>query len=153
MDESAITGQCAAIIEDYLKARNLELVELIHRFEGSGLVLRIIVDKPHGGITIGECGSLNRDIARLLDEKDLIAQSYTLEISSPGLDRPLKSRNDFMRCMNKPVHVFLNEMVDNKMEWEGIIAAVTEMAVTLDNEGRAIELPLSKINWAKQIIN
>lgn len=152
MDESAITGQCKAMIEDYLKAKNIDLIEFIHRFEGRDLVLRILVDTPLGGISVGECSQLNRDISLLLDEKDMIAQSYFLEISSPGLDRPLKSRSDFLRCMNKPVRFFLNEMVQNKMEWEGTITAVGDATVSLDNKGQMIEVPLSKINRAKQII-
>lgn len=152
MDPLQAAGQCRTIIEDYLKARNLDLVELVSRFEGRDLVLRILVDKPQGGITIGECSSLNRDISRLLDERDIMTQGYTLEISSPGLDRPLKTRNDFMRCMNKPVHVFLNEMVENKLEWEGVITSVGEALVTLQVNGTAVEVPLSAINQGRRIL-
>ncbi len=153
MDPLQAAGQSRTIIEDYLKARGLDLVELVSRFEGGDLVMRILVDKPQGGITIGECSSLNRDISRLLDERDLSAHGYVLEISSPGLDRPLKTRNDFMRCINKPVHVFLNETVENKLEWEGVITSVGEASVTLEVNGAAIEVPLSAINKGRRILN
>lgn len=152
MQEFTDPGQLKSLIQDFLLIKSVELIEFSSRFEGRGVVLKLIIDKPQGGITVGECSELNRAISRLLDEQNLITQSYALEISSPGLDRPLVSKNDFFRCMNKPVHVFLKEMIDGKWEWEGTIAAVTETAVSLESGSRIRELPLTKINKAKQII-
>lgn len=84
-----------------MKNQNLDLVDIIYRYEGRGLVLRVLVDKPEGGITLDECAGLNNEISRILDEKDMLQQRYILEVSSPGLDRPLNSKNDFLRCINK----------------------------------------------------
>jgi ribosome maturation factor RimP len=151
--EPQVIGLVKSLVEDFLLACRLELIEFSWRFEGRNLVLMIITDKPEGGITLGACSQINRQLADIIEEKDLIRQSYVLEVSSPGLDRPLKNKNDFMRCTNKPVHVFLNEMAEGKSEWEGIIAAVGDMSVRLDAKGQMIELPLSKINWAKRVIN
>lgn len=84
MDKLEIAVELRAIIEDYLKSRNIDLVDLIYRYEGRDLVLRILADFPSGGISIGECALLNKEIGMLLDEKDILQQNYLLEVSSPA---------------------------------------------------------------------
>ncbi|MCX5711970.1 MAG: ribosome maturation factor, partial [Candidatus Omnitrophica bacterium] len=84
MDRQEIIGQLKAVISEYLDCRDMELVELIYRQEGRDLVLRLLVDYPEGGITIGECAELNRSVGIMLDEKNIIEQNYILEVSSPG---------------------------------------------------------------------
>jgi ribosome maturation factor RimP len=152
MDRQGLIDELSAIIGDFLKQQNLDLVELIYRYEGRDLVLRILVDKPEGGITLDECAYLNNEISAILDEKDLLQQRYILEVSSPGLDRPLKSKNDFLRCINKRVKVFLNEPIKAKLELEGIITEVKDHSVYIDISAETIEVPLSKITKAKQVI-
>jgi ribosome maturation factor RimP len=152
MIRDAIIEELETIITDYLKNQNLELVDLIYRYEGRNLVLRILTDRPEGGITLDECASINNDISRILDEKDLLQQRYILEVSSPGLDRPLNSNNDFLRCINRAVKVFLSEAIDGKLEWDGIIGKVIRDSVYIEARDKTIEIPLSKITKAKQII-
>ena len=96
MDRPEITDELNNIIEDYLKNQNLDLVDLIYRYEGRDLVLRILVDKPQGGISVGECAHLNSEIGRIVDEKDILQQNYILEVSSPGLDRALKTKKTIL---------------------------------------------------------
>ncbi len=150
MDKLEIADELKNIIEDYLKNQNLDLVDLIYRYEGRDLVLRILVDYPCGGISLGECAHLNSEIGRILDEKDILQQNYMLEVSSPGLDRPLKTKNDFIHCLNKEVRVFLKEPINNKFELEGIINKVKDDLVYIDIKERIVEIPILKINWAKQ---
>lgn len=137
------------VFVDYLKARNLELVDLSFRYEGRDLILRVLADRPEGGITLGECGALNRELGILLDERNIIDSSYTLEVSSPGIDRPLKTKNDFSRSMNKKAKFFLNDMVDGKLEWDGVITGVTNEAVFINSGIAALEIPLSRVVKAK----
>ena len=127
-------------------------MDIVYRYEGRDLFFRVLADKPEGGITIGECASLNRDIAAMLDEKDIIKDRYILEVSSPGLDRPLKSESDFSRSINKKLKFFLNELINGKLEWDGVVSKISANVVYVNTGDNVIEVPLDKINKAKQIL-
>ncbi|MBU1727575.1 MAG: ribosome maturation factor RimP [Candidatus Omnitrophica bacterium] len=152
MDKQLIIEELKKIIGDYLVAKGLDLVDLIYRYEGRDLYLRILADRPEGGITIDECTNLNRQISAVLDEKDIFEASYILEVSSPGLDRPLKTEKDFLRCLGRQAKFFLIEPVNGKIEWDGIIKKVENESVLIDVKAEVLEIPLTKINKAKQII-
>ena len=141
------------IISDRLTSQGLELVEFIYRHEGRGLSLRVLADRPLGGITLEECAALNREIGSVLDDMQILRENYLLEVSSPGLDRPLKTGNDFLRCLNKFVHLFFSEPIDGKLELEGMISRVSDESVYINRVGIVIEVPLTKITKAKQIIS
>jgi len=152
MDRQEIIAQLQNIIDDYLKIQGLHLVDLIYRHEGRDLIVRILVDRPEGGITVGECSELNNRITSLLDEKDILQTRYILEVASPGLDRPLKTKNDFLRCTNRRVGFFLNEPINGKIELEGLISKVENDSVYIESKNEIIGIPLIKINKAKQVI-
>ena len=152
MDRQEIILELKNIIGDFLKIQGLELIGLIYRHEGRDLALRILVDRAQGGITLGECAQLNNQISEILDEKDILQEGYILEVSSPGLDRPLETRSDFLRCMNRKVKLFLNESINGKIELEGLISKVEDDSVYIDCKNATIQIPLIKINKAKEII-
>lgn len=152
MNRHEILAQLEGIIRDCLKARGVELVEFICRQKGRGFVLRIFADRPEGGITLEECAGLNKDIGSILDEKGILGDSYILEVASPGMDRPLKTKADFSRCMNRQARFFLNQALAGKVEIEGRITKVDEDAVSVESGGSIIEIPLPLINRAKQVI-
>jgi ribosome maturation factor RimP len=127
-------------------------VDLIFRNDANKLILRILVDKPAGGITLGECAVVNRRLNDLLAEKNIIDGDYILDVSSPGLDRDLKSQKDFLRCMNKEVVFYLNDLIDGKCQWQGLVRKVDQMNVFIDNLGVVLEIPLININKARLII-
>ena len=128
------------------------MVELIYRHEGRDLFLRILVDKPEGGIILEECSRLNRELGVLLDEKDILRERYVLEVASPGLDRPLKTKADFMRCLQREARFFLNEPLGGKIELAGVIEKVENDSVFVAQDNDVVEIPLAKINRAKQVI-
>lgn len=152
MDRQEIIAQLQNIIAGYLKIQGLDLIDLILRHEGRDSIVRILVDRPEGGITVGECAKLNIQISNLLDEKDILQTRYILEVSSPGLGRVLKTKNDFLRCINRKVRFFLNESINGKIELEGVIKKVENDSVYIESSDGIIEVPLTKINKAKQII-
>ena len=152
MDRQAVISELKIIIEDYFKAQGMELVDLICRFEGRDLFLRILADRLQGGITIDDCAYLNKGIGMILDEKNILQERYILEVSSPGLDRPLKTKDDFLRSINKKAKFFLSEKINGKMEWDGQIIGVTDPSVYIDVNGEKIDLPLLKIIKASQIL-
>jgi len=152
MDRHELTEKLRSVIGGYLESQGLELVELIYRQEGRDFVLRILADRPQGGITLDECAGLNIQISGLLDEKGILQERYILEVSSPGLDRPLKSREDFLRCTGRNARFFLNEPVNGKIEMDGVINKVDNNYVYIESGGKTVEIPLARINRAKQII-
>lgn len=152
MNKDELIEELRSIIRGYLETKGLELVGLIYRYEGRDLVLRILLDRPDGGISLYDCAYLNKDISAILDEKDILKDRYILEVASPGLDRPLNTKSDFLRCLNKKAVFFFNEQVNGKMELEGAISKVGDTSVYIDTAGQTLEIPLSKINKAKQII-
>lgn len=153
MDRETVINELSNIISDYLKSQGFDLVDFIYRYEGRDLFLRILVDKSQGGISLHECGQLNNEISQVLDERDILQERYILEVSSPGLDRPLKQKSDFLRCINRKVKIFLNESINGKMEIEGVITKVEDDIVYIEVKREVIAIPLSKINKTKQIID
>lgn len=152
MSNEQLTARLHAVIGEYLAGMGLELVDLVYRFEGQGLVLRVIADHPQGGISMGECSRLNRQIGDMLEAENVIDSRYVLEVCSPGLDRPLRTGRDFRRCLSRTVKCFLKEPINGKIEWDGVIADVSDTLVVLKTCQGSLDLPLDKINKAKQII-
>ncbi len=152
MDREALINDFKIFLEEFFKERDLDLVDVIYRYEGGDLFLRVLADKFNGGITMDECASLNRELGALLDEKNLLESRYILEVSSPGLDRNLKTENDFKRSLNKRVRFFLNDYISGKLEWEGVVNKVEGQIVSIDTGNGLIEVPLVKINKAKREI-
>lgn len=152
MDRDTVIAELKGIIEGFLKEKNFEFVDLIYHYEGKDLMLRVITDRPEGGITMDECTHLNREICDILEQKEIIQSRYIMEVSSPGLDRPLKTKNDFSRSLNRNVKFLLNDLINGKLEWDGKIIRVDDNSVYADINGNIVEIPLPKIAKAKQII-
>ncbi|MEI6631857.1 MAG: ribosome maturation factor RimP, partial [bacterium] len=146
MDRYEITQELNKIISEYLASRGLELIELVYRRQGQDQVLRVLADRTEGGISLGECAQLNRELGVALDEKAILQENYLLEVSSPGLDRPLREKKDFLRCKDKLVKFFLKEPVEGKLEWDGVMTAVDEDTVHINSAARPLSIPLAKIN-------
>ena len=152
MTKETSTQELTDLISNCLTAKGLELIDLICRPEGKRLILTVLVDKSQGGITLQECAFLCRQLKNLLEEKDIIDGDYVLEVSSPGLDRPLKKPRDFLRSLNKEVVFFLNDLVNGKCQWQGLICKVDETTVFIQALGEILEIPLIKINKAQLVI-
>jgi|YelNatPaOPRAMG01_1025707.scaffolds.fasta_scaffold01784_14 ribosome maturation factor RimP len=147
-----ILSQLKPQIEDFLKKEGFILVDLEFTYEGSRLILRILTDHPEGGINLEECSILNQKIGNLLDEIDLIKQSYILEVSSPGLDRPLKTEEDFRRCINKEIVLYTDQPIKGKRENQGFIRGIKENNLLFEIEDQTFSVPFENIIRAKQVI-
>ncbi len=152
MDKEALIGELKTLLKEYLLPLNFILVDILSRYERGSLYLTVLADRPQGGITLDECAELNRDIGDLIEEKSIIMGSYILEVSSPGLDRPLKTSDDFSRFTRQKVKFFLNEAVNGKLEWDGLIDNVNPVSVSVITAEGIIDIPYLKINKAKLII-
>jgi ribosome maturation factor RimP len=101
-----------------IEKHNFELVDVEYVKEGGDYFLRVYIDKE-GGITLDDCHSVSTDLSTLLDEKDPIKDNYYLEVSSPGLDRPLKKAKDFERYIGRDVEVKLYKPIEGQKQFEG----------------------------------
>ncbi len=143
-------------IKPVVEEENLELVDLEFSGVGPTSVLRVYVDRS-AGVTVDQCAHLSRKISDLLDMDDLIPGRYRLEVSSPGLDRPLVSGADFKRKIGKKVKVFLKESVDGKTELVGEIKNLKGENVVLQlgsiepkqNQGEEKIIPLKMVAKAR----
>lgn len=122
-----------------------ELVDVEYVKEGTNWYLRVYIDKE-GGIMISDCEAVNRPISQMLDEKDPIEEAYFLEVSSPGLERPLKTEKDYLRAVDKEVIVKLYQAEDGIRQFEGFLSGLKDGIVTIKmNEVETKEIPLKSI--------
>ena len=123
--KASIAQAAQAACADTVAAMGLDLVDVEYVREGSVWFLRFFLDK-RGGITLDDCASVSRAIDPLLDEKLDIPDTYCLEVSSPGLERPLKKPADFLRYMGEPVEVTLYKARDGIKRFEGDLTGYGE---------------------------
>lgn len=135
-----------ALLMPMLTEHQFELVDVEFVKEAGTWFLRAYIDKP-GGITIDDCEKISRALSDQLDEKNFIEESYILEVSSPGLGRPLKKEKDFVRSQGESVDVKLFRAVGKQKEFTGILKEWDKETVTLEFEDGAV-LVLERANIA-----
>lgn len=126
-------AKAEALITPIIEANHFELVDVEYVKEGSNWYLRAYIDKD-GGITVDDCELVSRAFSDLLDKEDFIEDSYILEVSSPGLGRPLKKDKDFKRNIGNEVELKLYKAVNKVKEDVGILNAFDKDTVTIEHE-------------------
>lgn len=127
-----------------IKENNFELVDVEYVKEGSNWYLRYYIDKE-GGITVDDCEIISRALSDKLDEKDFIEDAYILEVSSPGLGRPLKKPKDFERSIGKEVEVKLYMAINRQKDFEGTLVSYDDNSVTVSVDGEDMVFDRSSI--------
>ena len=122
------------LLSPITEARGFELVDVEYVKEGGTWYLRGYIDKP-GGITVDDCEAVSREFSDRLDEKDFIEDSYIMEISSPGLDRPLKKEKDYQRSMGKLIEIRTYRPIEKRKEFCGFLKAYDADTVTIEEDG------------------
>ena len=150
MDDPRLTA-IHALIEPIVAEQDAELVELTCRPQGRQLLIRLLVDKV-GGITIQQCARVNQLISNALETANLIEESYTVEVSSPGLDRPLVTKRDFERALGEEVRMDVRIGDGRFRETQGMLLAVQHEAIVLKTSGGNVVVPLSDIRIAKKAL-
>jgi ribosome maturation factor RimP len=140
--------QVRAIAERVAASRGLEVWDIQSRREASGHVVRVFIDRPgpaatpEESVSIEDCEQVNREISTILDVEDPLPFAYTLEVSSPGLDRPLRGEDDYRRFTGRLAKVVVSEAVDNQKAFEGHLRGVDGGDVLLEaSNGRLHRLP------------
>ena len=132
------------VVEPILESQGLELVDLEYQRESQGWVLRIYLDRE-GGVSLDDCAGISHEVGAVLEVKDLIPSSYTLEVSSPGLTRPLKKPEDFNKFRNQMVKIKLYEPLDGRRNFKGTLLGLEGDRVRVEAEQQVYELPLQRI--------
>jgi len=149
VDKKRILAVVGRLAESAAEARGLDLVEVEFEKEPSGWYLRVFLDKQ-GGVLVEDCQAVSEELSRYLDEADPIPVNYFLEVSSPGLERPLKKRDDFIRYTGRQVEVSTYAPVDNQKEFCGELLGLEKDSIRLQLEdGRVATLPLEKVAKAR----
>ena len=134
-----------SLIRPVITGLGFELYDLVFVKEGSGWYLRVFIEKLNG-VTIDDCVTVSRAVEKILDEKDPIEQSYILEVSSPGIDRPLKREADFERFKGSMVDVKLYKQQDRRKEFSGVLEGLQEgNIVIIDKSGNIFRFPKSNV--------
>ncbi|MDF2989266.1 MAG: hypothetical protein K0R50_4776 [Eubacterium sp.] len=134
-----------------VEALNYELVDVEFIKEGANWYLRIYIDKP-GGISIDDCQAVSEQMSEILDRKDPIEQSYYLEVSSPGLERPLKTERDFVKYKGELVEVKVFQPIDGKKVFEGELVGLIDDKIVINDTGKDIEFEKDKVAIVKRAI-
>lgn len=124
------------LLQPIIEKNQFELVDVEYVKEGSNWYLRAYIDKP-GGITVDDCEVVSRALSELLDQNDFIEDSYILEVSSPGLGRPLKKEKDFQRSLGEEVEIRTYRAVNRQKEFIGLLKAYDKESVTIEYEDGA----------------
>jgi len=127
----------------------IEIVDVELLGAGRGRMLRIFIDRPNG-VTHGDCEFISEQVGTILDVEDVIpGDSYTLEVSSPGLERKLSKPKDFERFVGQKARIVLREPVENQRRWQGTLAGFSDGMVALEpTVGRVIRFPLAQVEKA-----
>lgn len=138
------------IIEPVVASEGMELVEVEFQSEPRGWVLRLYIDKE-GGITLKDCMAISREVGDLLDVKDPIDHPYHLEVSSPGLNRPIRKPRDFERFSGQRVKITLAEPLGGRRVFQGVMQGLEGNVLKMDCNDQVFEIPLGDIAKARLI--
>ncbi|MEA2084548.1 MAG: ribosome maturation factor RimP [Thermodesulfobacteriota bacterium] len=143
----AVTGLVRSVVEEL----DCELVDVQFRPEAGGLVLRLVIFNE-AGIGVDDCAKVSREVSHLLDVEDVIGHPFSLEVSSPGLDWPLRSERDFARYKGRRIKVITGDSFGNK-HLIGVIENVVKEHLHLATDKEILEIPISEIVRGNLVID
>ena len=145
----ALLEQIAEIADRVAGSEGLEIVELELLGGGKQRVLRLFIDKPEG-VTHGDCEVVSNKLGAVLDAEDIIpGDHYTLEVSSPGVERKLTKAADFQRFAGQKAKIVMHEPIEDQKYWEGTLRGVEGNHIVIEpSEGRLVHIPLTSVKRA-----
>lgn len=145
-----LTAELSRLLEPGVRALGFELVDVELSGRGRHAVLRVYIDGPEG-VTVDDCADVSRQLSGILDVEDPIPERYVLEVSSPGLDRPLTKREDFQRFIGEEVKVRTRRPLDGQRNFKGRLIDVERERVILDVGEKTMSLGFDSIEKARLI--
>jgi ribosome maturation factor RimP len=148
-NRDALVSRITEIAERVGRSEGIEIVEVDFLGGGGSRVLRIYIDKPEG-VTHADCELISQHVGTILDVEDIIpGPRYTLEVSSPGVERKLTKPADFQRFAGQKAKIVLADAIENQKHWEGTIRSLDGNVVTLEpSEGKLVQIPLDRVRKA-----
>jgi ribosome maturation factor RimP len=146
----SITGQVEDLVEPVLEEMGFELVSVQYLSKYGRWVLRLYIDKE-GGVTIDDCARVSGEIGDLIDVKDVIEHQYVLEVSSPGLDRPLKKERDLTRAIGKKIKVIMGVPLKGRRNFTGDLKDYQDGQLLIETNGEMVALPWSQVDRANLV--
>ena len=148
-NREAVTAKIAEVAERVAQPENIEIVEVQFLGGGNGRVLRIFIDKPEG-VSHADCELISHEVGTILDVEDVIPGGrYTLEVSSPGLERKLTKAKDFERFTGHKARIVLREPVENQRNWTGTLIGCEDGQITIEPAaGRQVRFALAQVEKA-----
>jgi ribosome maturation factor RimP len=143
-----ISSRIEEIAERVAQSEGIELVEVEVKGGGKNQFVRISIDKP-GGVSHADCELISQQVGTILDVEDVVPGHYTLEVSSPGVERKLLKPRDYERFQGKKAKITLRAPVENQRHWEGILAGYADGMIGLDTNGRRIRFPFEQVEKAQ----
>jgi ribosome maturation factor RimP len=155
MGAETVVEKVRAIAERVATGYGLEIFDVQFRREAPGMVLRVQIDRPgkastaEDSVSVHDCANVSRDLSAIFDVEEVVPTAYTLEVSSPGLDRPLRRPDDYRRFTGRLAKVVMREKVDGQGFFRGRLAGVEGQHVLIDgDDGRTHRVPLDVITRA-----
>jgi ribosome maturation factor RimP len=145
-----LNAELSRLLEPGVRALGFELVDVELSGQGHHAVLRVYIDGPEG-VTVDDCADVSRQLSGILDVEDPIPERYVLEVSSPGLDRPLARREDFERFVGEQVKVRTRRPLDGQRNFKGRLVAVQPEHIVLEVDEKKVSLGFDSIEKARLI--
>ncbi len=145
-----LAARIEGFLRDVVEADGVELVHVEYQPEGSPSVLRIYIDKS-GGVDLKDCERVSKQVSALLDEEDMIPQRYVLEVSSPGIERPLFKETDYRRFVGKEISLVTTEKIEDRRKFTGSIQSFSDGILKLDFDGKTFQIPFDSIRKANLV--
>ncbi len=136
------------VVDPVLRSEGMEVIEIEYRREAPGWVLRVYVDQERG-VTVEDCARVSHVVGDLLDVADIIRNPYNLEVSSPGLNRPLRKKEHFEKCLEKFVEVKTFALISGRRNFKGSLKEVREDGIIVECDGRRFEIPFEGMDRAR----
>ena len=151
MRKVPVTESVAEFIEPSLLAKGFELVDVEFKKEGKTWVLRILIDKEDG-VNLEDCQNLSHLVGDLIEVEDIIESVYTLEVSSPGLNRVLKKEKDFIKFVGKKICVLCHAPLNGRKKFTGNLTGFKEQAIHLEMDGQPYTIHLNRVAKANLVV-
>jgi ribosome maturation factor RimP len=143
-----MVAQVWALVEPVLQAEAMELVEVEYRRESVGWVLRLFID-AEDGVTVNDCARISHVVSDLLDTTDMVSNAYHLEVSSPGLNRPLRKVEHFEEQIGHIVEVRTTEPLEGRRNFKGVLKSAETGIIQLECDGKVFEIPMLLLDRAR----
>jgi len=151
MGKAPVTQSVIELIEPGLLAKGLELVDVEFKKEGKNWVLRVFIDKE-GGVTLEDCQKISSLIGDLIEVEEVIEPAYTMEVSSPGLNRVLKKEKDFIRFSGKKIGVQCHAPLNGRKKFTGILKDFKNQSIHLEVDGQLQIIPINRVAKVNLVI-